>query len=520
MFQNLNMQLFKHLHIQLLKGLQMSRLSTFLILLCVSVPSFMINLDANIVAVSLPSIAHSIGASFADVEWVISAYTLTFASFVLPGGTLGDRFGRKRILLVGLFLFTAASFVCGAAPNAMTINLARAVQGLGAAFQLSAALAILSFEFRGPARAKAFAFWGTVIGIAMTLGPICGGFITQTIGWEWAFYINIPIGLLLMITTSIALKDSRDPLTTRLDLLGLVLFSGALFSVTFALITGNQHGWGSQSVVGTFVAATILAVAFVIAETRQERPMVELSYFRHPTYIGATIATLGSATVNAATLTYLPLYFQSALDRSPQSAGLMILPAALPMFIVPRIVSTYLSHRVSGRDLVSIGLLLSAVGHLSLGYGAARQSFELMMPGLVFVGMGAGFMNGEIARVSMTVFPPERAGMAAGMGGTVRFAGIVLAFATLGAILFAVIVQDLSKLSPDARSLAQQLMSGAHVDGLPSEATAIVAQGYSTIFFIVGGLIFAATLAAWFLISKKDTAPVKAAPATILMAAD
>ena len=184
----------------------MSRLSTFLILLCVSVPSFMINLDANIVAVSLPSIAHSLGGSFADVEWVISAYTLIFASFVLPGGTLGDRFGRKRILLVGLFLFTAASFVCGAAPDVLTVNLARAVQGLGAAFQLSAALAILSFEFRGPARAKAFAFWGTVIGIAMTLGPICGGFITQTIGWEWAFYINIPIGLILMITTSIAVK--------------------------------------------------------------------------------------------------------------------------------------------------------------------------------------------------------------------------------------------------------------------------------------------------------------------------
>lgn len=318
-----------------------------------------------------------------------------------------------------------------------------------------------------------------------------------------------------MITTSIAVKDSRDPLATRLDLLGLVLFSGALFSVTFALITGNQHGWGSQSVVRAFVAAAILAVAFVIAETRQERPMVDLSYFRHPTYVGATIATLGSATVNATTLTYLPLYFQSALDRSPQSAGLMILPVALPMFIVPRIVSAYLSHRVSGRDLVSLGLLLSAIGLLSLGYGAARQSFELMVPGLVLVGMGAGFMNGEIARVSMTVFPPERAGMAAGMGGTVRFAGIVLAFATVGALMFAVIVRDLSELAPNPRSLAQQLMSGAHVDGLSSKATTSVAQGYATIFVIVGVLILAATLTAWLLISKRDTAPVSVTNAAV-----
>jgi EmrB/QacA subfamily drug resistance transporter len=505
---------------QLLQGFPRQRLSTFLILLCVSVPSFMINLDANIVAVSLPSIAHSLRASFADVEWVISVYTLTFASFLLPGGTLADRFGRKRVLLIGLFLFTAASLVCGAAPNIVTLNLARAVQGIGAAFQLSAALAILSFEFRGPARAKAFSFWGTVIGIAITLGPVCGGVITQTIGWQWAFYINIPIGLLLMITTLIAVRESRDPLATRLDLLGLIAFSGGLFSLTFALITGNQHGWSSQRVLVAFVAAAVLAVAFVIAELKQERPMLDMSFFRHPTYIGATVATLASAVCNLTMLTYLPLYLQSALDYSPQSAGLMLLPTALPMFIVPRIISTHLSHRVSGRDVVSTGLMLSAIGLLLLGYGAARQTYEVMMPGLILAGAGAGFMNGEIARVSMTVLPPERAGMAAGMGATVRFSGIVLGFAALGAILFEVIVRNLSKLAPDARSLAQRLMSGAHVDGLPPEAIASLGQGYSTIFFIVGGLIIAATLAAWLLISRKDTAPVSAAPASVPMTAE
>lgn len=498
----------------------MSRQSTFLTLLCVSLPSFMINLDANIVAVSLPSIAHTLGASFANIEWVISAYTLAFASFVLPAGTLADRFGRKRMLLIGLFLFVAASFVCGMAPNALTINLARSVQGIGAACQLSAALAILSFEFRGPARAKAFSFWGMIIGIAMTVGPICGGFITQTVGWEWAFYINIPIGLLLMIMTWIVVKDSCDPLTTRLDLLGVILFSGGLSSITFALISGNQHGWSSKRVVVALVTALVLAIAFFIAELKQERPMLDLSYFRYPTYIGATIATLASATVNVTTLTYLPIYFQSALGRSPQSAGLMILPVALPMFVVPRLISGYLSHRVSGRGLVSSGMMLGALGLLSLGYGAGRQSYDLMIPGLTLVGMGVGFMNGEIARVSMTVFPPERAGMAAGMGGTVRFAGIVLAFGTLGALLSTVIVRNLSSLSPDPRSLAQRLMSGAHVEGLSSEASGIVAQGYSTIFTTIGFLILVATLTAWLLISKKDTAPVSTVPATAPVAVE
>jgi EmrB/QacA subfamily drug resistance transporter len=475
----------------------------------------MINLDANIVAVSLPSIAHSLRASFADVEWVISVYTLTFASFLLPGGTLADHYGRKRVLFIGLFLFTLASLVCGAAPNIVTLIVARAVQGIGAAFQLSAALAILSFEFRGPARAKAFSFWGTVIGIAITLGPVCGGLITQTIGWEWAFYINIPIGLLLMMTISIAVRESRDPLATRLDLVGLVAFSGGLFSVTFALITGNKHGWSDECVLVSFVTAAVLAVAFVIAQLTQERPMLDLSFFRHPTYLGAIVATLASAVCNLTMLTYLPLYFQSSLGYSPQSAGLMLLPAALPMFIVPRIVSAHLSHRVSGRDLVSTGLMLSAIGLLLLGYGAASQTYEVMMPGLIIAGAGAGFMNGEIARVSMTVLPPERAGMASGMGATVRFSGIVLGFATLGAILSEIVVRNLSKLTSDARSLAQRLMSGAHIDGLPPEAIASLVKGYSTIFFIAGGFIIAATLAAWLLISRAGTAPVAAARASV-----
>lgn len=190
------------------------------ILLCVSIPSFMISLDANIVAVSLPSIAQSLRADFSAIEWVISAYTLTFATMMLPAGTLADKFGRKRLLMSGLAIFTAASLVCGAAPSALVLNLARAVQGVGAALQLSAALAILSFEFQGAARAKAFAFWGSVIGIAITLGPVVGGVITQTLGWEWAFYINIPVGIVMIVSTAKFVKESRDPGAKELDVGG------------------------------------------------------------------------------------------------------------------------------------------------------------------------------------------------------------------------------------------------------------------------------------------------------------
>ncbi len=201
------------------------RMQAILILLCVSVPSFMINLDANIVAVSLSSIAHALKAEFAGIEWVISAYTLTFASLVLPAGALADRYGRKRMLLLGLAIFTLASFACGAAPSVAVLNAARAAQGVGAALQLSAALATLSHVFRGAAPARAFAFWGSVIGIAISLGPVVGGLITQTLGWEWAFYVNVPVGLVMIALPLYAVEESRDPDATRVDLPGVVSFS-------------------------------------------------------------------------------------------------------------------------------------------------------------------------------------------------------------------------------------------------------------------------------------------------------
>src|ERR1700728_1607227 len=186
---------------------QPTGLHAMLVLICVSAPSFMLQLDSNIVAVSLPSITESLGATFAGIEWVVTAYTLSFASLLLPAGALADRFGRKRVLLIGLGLFTAASFFCGAAPNLATLITARAFQGVGAAMQLSAALATLSSFFKGDERARAFAFWGSIVGAGIALGPIVGGLITQTFGWEWAFYINLPVGVLTLALVAVVVAD-------------------------------------------------------------------------------------------------------------------------------------------------------------------------------------------------------------------------------------------------------------------------------------------------------------------------
>ncbi|MBX9709678.1 MAG: MFS transporter [Xanthobacteraceae bacterium] len=491
-----------------------------LILLCVSIPSFMLNLDANIVAVSLPSIAHSLKADFAAIEWVISAYTLTFASLVLPAGMLADRYGRKTILLGGLALFTLASFFCGAAPNALVLNASRAVQGVGAALLLSAALATLSHEFRGAERARAFAFWGSVIGIGITLGPVAGGLITQTLGWQWAFYINIPVGIAVIALVLYAVQDSKDPDATGVDLPGSASFTAALFFLTLALISGNHEGWHSHAVIGEFIAAAVLFGAFLLIETRQARPMLDLSFFRQPTYIGANIAGLAYAASLLTMLTYLPLYFQGGLGFEPQKAGLLMLPLAVPLFVVPRIVAKYLTHIWSGRALLTVGLGLVGLGMLWVGVVAQKFDYLSMVVGMLVAGIGAGFLNGETAKVSMTVIPPERAGMAAGVGGTIRFSGILVGFAALGAILFERAQSSLRTLSfhapaLDVASITQRVVAGdlpgaARMNsGLTDIVRTSFGSGYQAVFLSAAAIAAISAIASWLLVRSSDTAPVR-----------
>ena len=274
---------------------QPAGLHAMLVLICVSAPSFMLQLDSNIVAVSLPSITESLGATFAGIEWVITAYTLSFASLLLPAGALADRFGRKRMLVTGLCLFTLASFFCGAAPNLTVLIAARAFQGIGAALQLSSALATLSSAFKGDTRARAFAFWGSVVGVGITLGPIVGGMITQTFGWQWAFYINLPIGVVTVALIVMVLDESSDPGAVRVDVPGVLTFSALLFLTTLALISGNHDGWSSTHILAEGFGAVVLFLLFIVVEKRQARPMVDFSFFRRPTYLGANIAQFSFA---------------------------------------------------------------------------------------------------------------------------------------------------------------------------------------------------------------------------------
>lgn len=486
------------------------------VLLCVSVPSFMINIDANIVAVSLPSIARSFHADFAAVEWVISAYTLTFASLVMPSGSLADRFGRRRVLMAGIAVFTAASFICGAATSVAVLIAARALQGVGAAMQLSSALAILSHSFRGRERAAAFSFWGSLIGVAITMGPVAGGWITEEFGWEWAFYVNVPVGVAIAVLTFLRVEESGDPNATGLDIPGIATFSLGLFLLTLGLISGNRTGWASHSVLGEICSAVALFAAFVVVEASRPRPMLDLRFFRLPTFVGATLASFAFAACFLTMLTYLPLYFQGGLGASPIRAGLLMLPMAVPLFVVPRIVSRHVVHVMSGRALLTIGLGLVTAGLFWMGMHAPAMAYGSLLPGMLVAGCGAGILNGEVAKVSMTVIPPERAGMASGVGGTVRFSGIVVGFAALGTVLYQRISRRIGETlvgghGQTADAMARHVAAGNLRGGRPLEdalAMAAFGAGYQALLMaaaIVAGL---STVVTWLCVRQVDTPPI------------
>jgi len=497
-----------------------------LVLLCTSVPAFMLQLDANIVSVSLPAIARSLDASFAGIEWVVTAYMLSFAALLLPAGALADRFGRKRLLVSGLGVFTVASLLCGSAPNLPVLVGARALQGMGAAMQLSASLAALSHAVHGEARARAFAFWGSVIGVGMASGPVVGGLITQYLGWEWAFYVNLPIGAALMALAARVIENSKDPGAVRLDVPGVLSFGTGLFLATFALIEGNHRGWTDPWIDLGLAGAALFLAAFVVVELRQARPMVALSYFLKPSYLGVNVAQLAFSGGILTMLTFVPIFLQSGLGHGPGAAGLMMLPMVLPLFLVPRLVNRHLTTRYSGRAILTLGLASVSVGLLVLAAVVRLRAYGPMVPGMLLIGFGSGLLNSETTKIGMSLVPRERGGMASGIAGTMRFVGISLGLAALGAVLYGRVAALVTEALPglgggDRLRLIGEITAGdlsgvGRVQGATSAlreiALASFAAGYQALFLASLCFMAAATLLTWRLVAASDTPPAEPAP--------
>jgi len=402
-------------------------------LIGVSVAIFMLLLDITVVNVALPDIQRSLHSSFQDLQWVVNAYSLTLAAFLLTAGALADRFGRRLVFTTGLVVFTLSSAACGLASSPLALNLFRAVQGTGGAMMFATSLALIAHAFHGKERGVAFGVFGGVIGAAVAVGPVIGGVITSGIGWEWIFFVNVPIGVGAVFLTLTQVAESRDPAARGVDWLGLVTFSGSLFLLVFALIQGNEKGWGSTRILSFLIASAILIVLFVIVERRQTRPMLDLTLFRRPAFAGASIVAFAVSASMFSMFLYLTLYIQDVLGYTPLQAGLRFLPVTLVSFVVAPI-SGRLSVRVPVRLLLGCGLVLVGAGLISMTAVDASSGWTTLIPGFVLAGAGVGLINPPLASTAVGVVHHSRSGMASGINNTFRQVGIATGIAGLGAI--------------------------------------------------------------------------------------
>jgi EmrB/QacA subfamily drug resistance transporter len=418
---------------------------------------FMLLLDITVVNVALPDIQRSLHASFSDLQWVVDAYALTLAAFLVTSGVVGDMFGRREVFTVGLGVFSLASLMCGLSTSSLMLDLARAVQGVGGAVMFATSLALVAGAFQGRDRGTAFGVFGAVMGIAIAVGPLVGGAITSGIGWRWIFFVNIPIGVFAVIVTLTQMTESKGPGRRRIDWIGFISFAASLFMLVFALVRGNSSGWGSPQIMGLLVGAALFMTVFIVAEVRQSEPMLDLSLFRRPAMIGASISAFTLSASLFALFLYLTLYIQDDLGYSPLGAGVRFLPITLLSFVVAPIAGK-LTVKLHARYLLGSGLVLVGVGQLLMATTHPESGWTQLLPGFVVAGAGVGMVNPVLASSAVAVVPPRRSGMASGANSTFRQVGLATGIAGLGAVFQTKIVHTtLASLS--ATSLGRQVVS-------------------------------------------------------------
>ena len=402
-------------------------------LLAVCLGVFMLLIDVTVVNTALPDIQRELHSSFSDLQWVVNAYALTLAAFLLTAGAISDLVGRRRVFTTGLVVFTAASLACGLAQSPTMLNLSRGVQGIGGAIMLSSSLALIANAFRGRDRGTAFAVYGAVLGAAVAIGPLVGGGLTSGLGWRWIFIVNVPIGALGVLLTITRVAESRDPNAHGVDWAGLVTFSSGLFLLIYALTQGNAKGWGSTEIVVCLALAVALLAAFAVAEHRQERPMFDLALLRRPAFAGASLVGFALSASMFSLYLYLTLYIQNVLGYSPFEAGLRFLPMTVLLFFVSPI-SGRLTVRMPVRIILATGLALIAVSLVLMAGLSASSGYSHLLAGFIVGGLGIGIVTPALASTAVAVVPPDRAGMASGINSTFRQVGIGVGVAGLGAI--------------------------------------------------------------------------------------
>jgi EmrB/QacA subfamily drug resistance transporter len=398
-----------------------------------SIALFMVTLDNLVVTTALPVIRKDLHASISQLEWTVNAYTLTFAVLLLTGAALGDRFGRRRMFVLGIGLFTLASAAAALAPSATALDLARAFQGVGGAIVTPLTLTILSAAVPAEKRGLALGAWGGIGGLAVAIGPLVGGAVVQGISWHWIFWLNVPIGLALMPLAWTRLSESYGP-KQRLDLPGLGLVSAGLLGIVWGLVRGNSVGWASPEIVGALAVGAALVAAFVLWELRTPEPMLPMRFFRNRTFTLANVASLFMFFGMFGSIFLLAQFFQTVQGYSPLQAGLRILPwTAMPIFIAP--IAGAMSDRVGGHRLMGLGLALQAIGLAWIAsVSSPTGAYSEMVAPFFLSGIGMALFFAPVANVVLSAVRPEEEGKASGTNNAIRELGGVFGVAVLASI--------------------------------------------------------------------------------------
>jgi len=403
-------------------------------LAAVSFGLFMIMLDNTVVNVALPSIQRDLGADLSSLQWIVTGYALTFAALMLIGGKVADAYGRRLIFVVGIAVFTSASLWCGLAGSGDELIAARVLQGAGAALMNPATLSIIAATFPPHQRGTAIGIWAGVSALALAIGPLVGGLITEHLDWSWIFFVNIPVGILAIAASFLFIDESRDETHVRLDLPGLATSAVGLFALTYALIEANTYGWTSPRILGAFAVAGAAILSFILLERYQRAPMLPLELFRNRTYAGANTVMLLVALAMFGVFFFLSLYMQNVLGYSAVQTGAAFLPMTILIILIAPVAGKT-SDRFGSRGLMTAGMILIAVQLLYFSRLGVDSSFWNLLPAFLVGGVGMALTMTPSAAAATRSVPVDKAGVGAAVLNASRQVGGSLGIALIGAIM-------------------------------------------------------------------------------------
>jgi EmrB/QacA subfamily drug resistance transporter len=470
---------------------------------------FMVMLDNTVTNVALPSIQRSFDASLSSLEWTINAYTLSLAVLLVSGGRLGDIFGRRRMFLAGVVVFGAASATIGFAPSEGWLVASRAIQGIGAALMMPGTLSIITQTFPPEERGKAIGTWAGVSAIALAVGPLVGGWLTEDVSWRAIFFLNVPVAVLAVVVTLFAAQESRDETASRrVDVPGIATLTVGLTALVLALVEANAWGWGSARILGLLAASAVALVAFVLIERRSPVPVVDFAFFASRSFIGANLVAFAVTFSMFAMFFFIALYLQNILGYSPLETGWRFLPTTLIIIAAGPLAGRF-SDRIGPRPLIVAGLLAISGALLWLSRIQPDTSYGFLLPAFMLMGVGIGLVMSPMSTAAMNAVDRTKAGVASGTLSMVRMVGGTFGVAALGALVAAVGRHDLSQSLPQLQVGARErlvdgLGSGVDLHGAPAHVKTAATNAFvdalgTGLTLAAGATLVAAAVAFWLI---------------------